>query len=168
MLTHFDNSSLLTRTSKPSQCDSKAEIAKNPLFTDQSTTELKSYVEVTTNSSQVSHSCVCHCNKNVVDGATKISGNVSEFKLTGNASLNDDLPLDSVITDLSKVVVTDFIKNPKFFRGNKDDVTKWLEEIDPLMQTAHISDSNRLDLISFSLRRSALQWFRNNKFTLTS
>ena len=112
---------------------------------------------MTTNSSQVSHSCVCHCNKNVVDDTTKVSGDVSEFKLTGNVSFHDDLPLDSVITDLRKVVVTDFIKNPKIFCGNKDDVTKWLQEIDHLMQTAHISHSNRLDFISFSLRRDAFQ-----------
>ena len=113
-------------------------------------------------------SCICCCNKNVVDDTTKATGDVSEFNVTGNVSSNDSLPLDSAITDLRKVVVTDFIKNPKLFRGNKDDVTKWLEEIDHLMQTAHVPDSNRLDLISFSLRGDALQWFRNNRSMLTS
>ena len=91
-----------------------------------------------------------------------------QFKLTENVSSNNDLSLDSVIADLRKVVVADFIKNPKLFRGNKDDVARWLEEIDHLMQTAHVPDSNRLDLISFSLRGDALQWFRNNKSMLTS
>ena len=61
-----------------------------------------------------------------------------------------------MIIDLRKVIVADFIRNPKIFRGNKDDVTKWLDEIDHLMQTAHVPECNRLDLISYSLRGDAL------------
>ncbi|CAF5223737.1 unnamed protein product, partial [Rotaria magnacalcarata] len=80
----------------------------------------------------------------------------------------DKLSRDPVINDLRKAIVTDFIKNPKVFRGNKDDVTKWLEEIDHLMQTAHIPIDNRLDLISYALRGDALQWYRNNRSALTN
>ncbi|CAF1608805.1 unnamed protein product [Rotaria magnacalcarata] len=36
------------------------------------------------------------------------------------------------------------------------------------MQTAHVPECNRLDLISYSLRGDALQWYRNNTCTLTS
>ena len=170
MLTHFDNSSVLTSNSKPSQPDGQAEVVKNLLSFNQLSSELKSNVAITTNSSQVSHSHSCDycCSKNVVNDATRVTDDVPEFKLAENVSSNNDLSLDSVIADLRKVVVTDFIKNPKLFRGNKDDVAKRLDEIDHLMQTAHVPDSNRLDLISFSLRGDALQWFRNNKSMLTS
>ncbi|CAF4368938.1 unnamed protein product [Rotaria sp. Silwood2] len=92
--------------------------------------------------------------------------NTSVTELKSNVVSSTDF--DSVITDLRKAIVADFIKNPKIFRGYKDDVTKWLEGIDHLMQIAHVPDSNRLDLISYSLRGDALQWFRNNKSTLTT
>ena len=79
LFTHFDNSSVLTSNSKPSQLDGQAEVVKNLLSVNQLSSELKSNVAITTNSSQVSysHSCDCCCNKNVVNDATRVTGDVS-------------------------------------------------------------------------------------------
>ncbi|CAF2094912.1 unnamed protein product, partial [Rotaria magnacalcarata] len=49
------------------------------------------------------------------------------------------------------------IKNPKTFKGGKDDVKKWIEEIERLLDAAHIPDATRLNLISYSLRGDALE-----------
>ncbi|CAF3901366.1 unnamed protein product [Rotaria magnacalcarata] len=116
----------------------------------------------------MSQSCLCSSDKVIIKDTTKVNGDVSESKLTENNSSTDNTSLDSVVNDLRKAILADFIKNPKIFHGNKDDVIKWLEEIDHLMQTAHVSECNRLDLISYCLRGDALQWYRNNRSTLTS
>ncbi|CAF3197337.1 unnamed protein product [Rotaria sp. Silwood2] len=140
LLTNFDVTPPVSSTSKPSYVNPMPESAKSTVYVNTSVTELKSNVVSSTDFGQISQPCVCRSNSTV----------------------------DSVITDLRKAIVADFIKNPKIFRGYKDDVTKWLEGIDHLMQIAHVPDSNRLDLISYSLRGDALQWFRNNKSTLIS
>ena len=168
LLMNYDVSSLLTKTSIPVQTDNSTAIVKNSVPASKSTTDLKSNVENTTASTQMSQTCV-HCsNKTDFNDTTKPNGEVSEPKLIGRVSSIDHSSLDPMIIDLRKVIVADFIRNPKIFRGNKDDVTKWLDEIDHLMQTAHVPECNRLDLISYSLRGDALQWYRNNKSMLTS
>ena len=48
------------------------------------------------------------------------------------------------------------IKNPKTFQGGKDDVNRWLDDIEHLFDIAPIPDANKLDFISFSFRREAL------------
>ncbi|CAF3013793.1 unnamed protein product [Rotaria sp. Silwood2] len=138
------------------------------LCVNKSITELKSNIDSATDSNHISQSCICRSNNIATNDTTKLIGDGSDTKSSVNTSSNDNLPLESVIIDLRKAIVADFIKNPKIFRGNKDDVTKWLEEIDHLMHIAHVPDSNRLDLISYSLRGDALQWFRNNQSTLTT
>ncbi|CAF4804052.1 unnamed protein product, partial [Rotaria magnacalcarata] len=68
--------------------------------------------------------------------------------------------LDETINDLRKAIVSDLIKNPKIFKGGKDDVNKWIDDTEHLLDVAHIPESSRLDLISYSLRGDALQWFK--------
>ena len=80
----------------------------------------------------------------------------------------DSVILDQTINDLRKAIVDNLIKNPKTFRGDKDDVKKWIEEIEHLLDVAHIPESTRLDLISYSLRGDALEWFKNNRSLFTS
>ena len=168
LLMNYDVSSLLTNTSIPVQTDNRTEIVKKSMCVSKSTTDLKSNVGNTTASTQMSQSCV-HCsNKTDLNDATKPNGKVSESKLIGSVTSTDNSSLDPMIIDLRKVIVADFIRNPKIFLCNKDDVTKWLDEIGHLMQTAHVPECNRLDLTSFSLRGDALQWYRNNKSMLTS
>ncbi|CAF0733174.1 unnamed protein product [Adineta steineri] len=75
---------------------------------------------------------------------------------------------DQTLSDLRKAIVGDLIKNPKTFKGNKDDVNKWFEDIKHLLNIAHISDSIQLDIISYSLRGDALDWFKNNQSSFTT
>ncbi|CAF4292424.1 unnamed protein product, partial [Rotaria magnacalcarata] len=75
---------------------------------------------------------------------------------------------DQTLNDLRKAIVENLIKNPKVFKGGKDDVKKWIEEIEHLFEVAHIPDPIRLDLISYSLRDDAREWFRNNRSSFSS
>ena len=75
---------------------------------------------------------------------------------------------DRTLVDLRKAIVASLIRNPKTFAGGTEDVTKWIEEIEHLLEVAHIPESTRLDLISYSLRGDALEWYKNNKSTLSS
>lgn len=61
-----------------------------------------------------------------------------------------------------------FIRHPKIYRGNKDDVKIWLEDIEQLFDTAQIPDNHKLDLIRYSMKGEASRWFKNNKATFTS
>ena len=56
-----------------------------------------------------------------------------------------------MVNDLRSAIVGDLIKNPKIFKGEKDDVKKWIDDIDHLLDGVHIPDSNRLELISYLL-----------------
>ena len=109
------------------------------------------------------------CSTALVDiGATSILG---ETSATTSANVTNNLSLsmvDQTLNDLRRAIVANLIKNPKTFKGGKDDVKKWIEEIEHLLEVAHIPDSTRLDLISYSLRNDALEWFKNNRSTLTS
>jgi hypothetical protein len=107
-------------------------------------------------------------NTGVDFGATNIIGVVPD---TNTATVIPHLStniLDQTTNDLRKAIVSDLIKNPKIFRGSKDDVQKWTEDIEHLLEIAHIPHSSRLDLISYSLRGDALQWFKTNKDLFTS
>ena len=76
---------------------------------------------------------------------------------------------DQTLSDVHMAIVRDLIKNPKTFKGNKDDVNKWIDEIEQhLLDIAHIPNAIRLDLISYSLRGDALEWFKNNRSVFTS
>ncbi|CAF1015037.1 unnamed protein product [Rotaria sordida] len=93
----------------------------------------------------------------------------------GIASLTDEIPaLQSIVTNhntnnstsnfddvtnvLRKVLFQNLIKNPKTLQGEKDDVTKWLEDLEHLFDVAYIPDTNKLDIISYLLRGEVLQW----------
>ncbi|CAF2061717.1 unnamed protein product [Rotaria magnacalcarata] len=96
-------------------------------------------------------------------GATNSFGEIPDTKATINMSNSSSSELDHTINDLRRAIVGDLIKNPKTFKGSKDDVKKWIEEIEHLLEVAHIPDSTRLDIISYSLRGDALQWYKSNK-----
>ncbi|CAF0887155.1 unnamed protein product [Rotaria sp. Silwood1] len=102
----------------------------------------------------------CHTTSIISDTLDNKPGN-----LTTNSSINI---LDQTTNDLRKAIVGDLIRNPKVFKGGKDDVNKWIEEIEHLLDVAHIPDSSRLDIISYSLRGDALQWYKANKAMFTS
>ncbi|CAM4847794.1 unnamed protein product [Rotaria magnacalcarata] len=168
LLIHFDSSTLTVSTSKASQANHKVEFAKDSVYISNMSTNSQLNVANTTGTTQLLQSSVSSDSKLATEDITTTSGDTSDSKLSGNTSTINHLPSDPVITDLRTAIVTDFIRNPKIFRGNKDDVTKCLEDIDHLMHIAQVPDTNRLDLISYSLRGDASQWFRNNKSVLTS
>ena len=69
---------------------------------------------------------------------------------------------------MRKAILESFIKTPKTFQGGKEDISKWLEDLDHLFNVAHIPNENKLDLISYALKGDALQWYKNTKSTLTT
>ncbi|CAF4153636.1 unnamed protein product, partial [Rotaria magnacalcarata] len=162
--------------------------------TDNASCQIKSRQNVDNNSGDLS---VSHQTKSINDSAQAVSNNANAINLTGqtsvcnsNAMVNfgatnvtGERPVnnstivfdqfsnsfcDQTLNDLRKAIVENLIKNPKTFKGGKDDVKKWLEEIEHLLDVAHIQDSTRLDLISYSLRGDALEWFKNNRSSLSS
>ncbi|CAF1671473.1 unnamed protein product, partial [Adineta ricciae] len=92
----------------------------------------------------------------------------SAINSTISSQASSNFELDQTLNDLRKAIVGDFIKNPKVFKGGKDDVKKWIENIEHLFDLAHLPESIRLDLISYSLRGDALDWFKNNRSSFTS
>ena len=109
------------------------------------------------------------CSTAIVDvGATNPLGEThatTSVNSSNNLSASD---CDRTLIDLRKAIVADLIRNPKIFNGVKDDVKKWIEDVEHLLEVAHIPEPTRLDLISYSLRNDALEWYKNNKSNLTS
>ncbi|CAF1415405.1 unnamed protein product [Rotaria sp. Silwood1] len=101
-------------------------------------------------------------------GVTNAVGEKPAIKSTTVSDSLSTSTFDQTLNDLRKAIVGNLIKNPKTFKGGKDDVKKWIEEIEHLLDLAHIPESTRLDLISYSLRGDALEWFKNNRSSLTS
>ena len=101
-------------------------------------------------------------------GTTGISGGGPALRSSGSVQNSSMFMPDDTLHNLRKAVIDTLIKNPRTFRGGKDDVKKWLEDIEHLLDIAHMNDSNRLDVISYSLKGDALQWYKNNKSTLSS
>ncbi|CAF2146906.1 unnamed protein product [Rotaria magnacalcarata] len=101
-------------------------------------------------------------------GTTNVTGDVSAVKSTVIPEDISILPPDQTASDIRRAIVDTLIKNPKVFKGGKDNVTKWIEEMEHLFDIAHISDSIKLDFVSYSLRGDALEWFRINRSSLTT
>ncbi|CAF2163868.1 unnamed protein product [Rotaria magnacalcarata] len=166
LMTHYDT---IPSVSIHTQADLTSESVKSSTSNNKTVVEIKKpNVTNTIDPSQLSQSCTCRCAKVDSNDTTNTIGDVSVLTSATVTSDNAKLPLDSVMNDLRTAIVGDFIKHPKIFRGSKDNVMTWVEEIDHLMQIAHVPDSNRLDLIAYSLRADALQWFKNNKSALVN
>ena len=99
---------------------------------------------------------------------TKPHGDQPSMSSSVTYSNVSTMSLDQTTNDLRKAILQSFIKKPKMFHGTRDDVTKWLEELDHLFRIAHIPDTNKLDLISYSLRDDALQWYKNSRDSLNT
>lgn len=104
----------------------------------------------------------------VENNATSSTGDASVLNYSSIVPNASTMSIDIITNDLRKAILQDLIKNPKLFRGGKDDVHKWIEDIDHLMEVAHVPDVNRLDLISYSLKGEALEWYKSYKSTFTS
>lgn len=103
--------------------------------------------------------------------ASSSTGAASEIRSTVLPSHNSIFSmneLDQTSYALRRAIVDSLIKNPKVFRGGKDDVKLWLEDVEQLFDTAQIPDSLKIDLIQYSLKGEALRWFKNNKSSFSS
>ncbi|CAF4327603.1 unnamed protein product, partial [Rotaria magnacalcarata] len=109
-------------TAKSTPTDLTHESVKQSECSNKSIVEVKQNVSRYIDPSQLSQSCACSCTKVISTDTTKTIGDVSALTSTTVTSDNDTLPLDSVMNDLRKAIVGDFIKHPKIFRGSKDDV----------------------------------------------
>ena len=101
-------------------------------------------------------------------GATNTFGEIPDIMSEIDLANNSSITIKQTVNDLRSAIVGDLIKNPKIFRGEKDDVKKWIDEIEHLLDVAHIPDSNRLELTSYLLRGDALEWYKNNKSILST
>jgi hypothetical protein len=112
----------------------------------------------------------CKSTNNSSDlGITNNIGEGPACRSANNSNNNNSMDLlDQTTMELRKAIVADLIKNPKVFKGGNDDVRKWIEDIEHLLDVAHIPDTSRLDLITYLLRGDALQWYKNNKYSFTS
>ena len=109
------------------------------------------------------------CSTAVIDvSATTTLGEMHATTSVNSSNNLSASECDRTLVDLRKAIVASLIRNPKTFAGGTEDVTKWIEEIEHLLEVAHIPESTRLDLISYSLRGDALEWCKNNKSTLSS
>jgi len=99
---------------------------------------------------------------------THIMGELPAKKSTYSTTVSSCNALDQTQQDLRKAIVSDLIKNPKTFKGAKDDVQKWIEDIEHLLDIGRIPESSRLDLIAYLLRGDALQWYKTNQELFTS
>jgi hypothetical protein len=102
------------------------------------------------------------------DGVADSIGDKPVIKQSAVSNILSNSVTDPTLNDLRKAIVSDFIKNPKTFKGGRDDVKKWIEDIEHLFDIADISEPTRLNLISYSLRGDALEWFKNNKTSFRS
>lgn len=165
LLTHFDT---VPSVSVQTQVDLITESDKSSISNDKSSVELKAHTSNPADSNQVLKSAISFSTNIVDKDTTNAVGDVSIFKSNTSNCDNSLMSFDSVISDMRKAILSDLIKHPKIFRGNKDNVIQWVEEIDNLMNIAHVPETSRLDLVSYSLRGDAFQWFKNNKGSLPS
>ena len=64
---------------------------------------------------------------------------------------------DRTFTDLRKAIFADSIKNPKRFKGGKDDMNEWIKEVQHFPEVTKISKSTRLDLFPYSSRSDVFE-----------
>ncbi|CAF5148997.1 unnamed protein product, partial [Rotaria sp. Silwood1] len=69
--------------------------------------------------------------------------------------------------DIRKTIIEDLQRNTSKFTGdNRQDVIKWLKNINNKFETAGIPDVKKFDFISQLLEKGALDWFYDNKSKL--
>ncbi|CAF1619086.1 unnamed protein product, partial [Adineta ricciae] len=167
MLTEFDSSSI----------SSSSAATHHVRFTNDTLPERNSHTSITSPHKQLSTDFMSDTFDPLFSSVTTsvVQSDVaapihskSAINSTISSQASSNFELDQTLTDLRKAIVGDFIKNPKVFKGGKDDVKKWIENIEHLFDLAHLPESIRLDLISYSLRGDALDWFKNNRSSFTS
>lgn len=166
-IVHHPNSRSFTPSVNHGTNTRDAPVPKNVVFDDQQKTTRKTF-DMTDSSPQppILRSTALH-DLGTADTIGDVPVNRSHFLTTDNSLFNTS-PLDQTTYALRRAIVDSLIKNPKTFRGGKEDVKQWLEDIDQLFDTAQIPEDLKLDLVQYSLRGEASRWFKNNKSTFTS
>ncbi|CAF1042739.1 unnamed protein product [Didymodactylos carnosus] len=83
------------------------------------------------------------------------------------SSLHEITPsLNQTPIDLRKAIMENMIKNPKTFSGEKENMHKWLEDLETQFDTGDIPDNNKFSIIFYQLKGEALSWFKDNKQTI--
>ncbi|CAF4322490.1 unnamed protein product [Rotaria sp. Silwood2] len=169
LLVHFDNNNSSSSTIKSQATYIPDTTNQQTSCQNESITAAKGKsIDISDTTNFTCHSPPCHSTAVADCNTTNIISDTLDNKpgnLTTNSSINI---LDQTTNDLRKAIVGDLIRNLKVFKGGKDDVNKWIKEIEHLLDVAHIPDSGRLDIISYSLRGDALQWYKANKAMFTS
>ena len=170
LLSLFDMSHIDTNQSNCNHCAAHSQPSNLPTpFNPRSTDNSTSTNVRLSDSTKLIRQTPVFCSTAIVDvSATNTLGEMHATTSVNSANNLSASDCDRTLIDLRKAIVANLIRNPKTFKGGKDDVTKWIEEIEHLLEVAHIPESTRLDLISYSLRGDALEWYKNNKSTLNS
>ena len=169
LLSHFDTNNSITSQVQPCTTSTSNFSYQQPSGRLESNTDSGRKSMNTSDATHFTHQPPALRSTAIVDfGATNIIGETLDNKSTKVITNSSVSILDQTTNDLRKAIVEDLIKNPKVFKGGKDDVNKWIEDIEHLLNLAHVPEPSRLDLISYSLRSDALQWFKNNKNLFTS
>jgi hypothetical protein len=161
LLSNFDHSNTDTDNSKSDQSTAVHQLnipeSVQPRSAIESTSTAMNITEVT----NLPRQPPAFCSTAPVDtGATSILGETSATA-TANATNNLSLSmLDQTLNDLSRAIVLNVIENTKAFKGGKEDSRKWTEDIKHLLNVAHIPDSTRLHLISYSMRGDVFERFK--------
>ena len=170
LLLHFDEHDAQSTANKPQET---ILLESNSLHQTKSADEKSLQAMATLDNTQFSEQLPKHhltqlneFSAAATSGVSQVSQSTSSHN--NNTSNNDASHTDYTTNVLRQVLLQNLVQNPKIFQGGKEDVTKWLEDIERLFDAAHISNVNKLDLISCSLRGEALRWYKNNKTMLTS
>jgi Retrotransposon gag protein len=93
-----------------------------------------------------------------------ITTNVTGTSLTGTTVVLSQTLEDVTQNDIRKTIIEDLQRNTTKFTGDqRQDVIKWLKNIELKFETAGIPASKKFDLISQLLDKGALDWFQENK-----
>ncbi|CAF3231890.1 unnamed protein product [Rotaria sp. Silwood2] len=169
LLLQYDVQTLSSNSSSSTQAvDNKSSAACTSCQAKSVTESHPSVTDNSNGSNVMRQSSVLASNATANVEAINSIGEQSAIKSTVVSDTSVNSESDQTLSDLRKAIVGDLIKNPKTFKGNKDDVNKWIEDIEHLFNIAHIPDSIRLDLISYSLRGDALEWFKTNRSAFVS
>lgn len=69
---------------------------------------------------------------------------------------------------ISKALIDKFIKQPFIFRDQRDDILKWLHDVEQQFNIMNLSDIDKLNLAQICLKDEAYQWFQRRRSQLTS
>ncbi|CAF3452727.1 unnamed protein product [Rotaria socialis] len=83
-------------------------------------------------------------------------------------STANDISNSILSTTICKALIDKFVKDPIKFHGGKDNIYRWIDEIDHQFKIMNLCDSDKLNLIHICLKGEAYQWFQQQPMPFTS